>query len=65
LSTGSVVTNPSNTTAHSNMNIDDNYNLDYGQDIGVVGKGKFNLQEKDIYFIYLLFSFSYSSTYKS
>jgi hypothetical protein len=37
---GSVVTGPLNTTTHTNVNLDDGSNLDDGQDIGVIGKGK-------------------------
>ncbi len=38
---GSVINGPLNTTTHTNVNLEDtSNNLDDGQDIGVIGKGK-------------------------
>ncbi len=38
---GSVINGPFNTTTHTNVNPEDtSNNLDDGQDIGVIGKGK-------------------------
>jgi hypothetical protein len=38
---GSVINGPLNTTSHTNVNLEDtSNNLDDGQDIGVIGKGK-------------------------
>jgi hypothetical protein len=37
-----VINGPLNTTTHTNVNLEDtSNNLDDGQDIGVIGKGKF------------------------
>lgn len=53
---GSVVTNPSNTTTHTNTNIDIVSNLDETHEIGVIGKGKLKTSIIDLYrYIYIYF----------